>query len=164
MREFIYNKPEMKERRRDLRNNAQPAERQLWKLLQKSQTGRKFRRQYSVQNFVLDFYCPSERLCVELDGAGHFTLEGLEYDDWRTKELAKYDIRIIRFENKLVFDQPSMVVDRIKSFFTTQEGDSISTTPAPPSKEGSSCDNIHDNLNNTPNAAPLDKGELSRRD
>lgn len=171
MREFIYNKPEMKERRRDLRNNAQPAERQLWKMLQKSQTGRKFRRQHSVKNFVLDFYCPSERLCIELDGASHFTAEGLEYDEWRTAQLSKYDIRVIRFENKLVFEQPSMVVERIKSYFTTTDGGDVSTTPAPgmdsttpapPFKEGSSSAINNHLVNNSTNAAPLKKGELSR--
>jgi len=42
--------------------------------------GRKFRRQHSVANYILDFYCPSEKLAVELDGQGHFEASQEEYD------------------------------------------------------------------------------------
>ena len=58
--------------RRDLRNHATAAERALWQMLKGRQLhGRKFRRQRSVGAYVLDFYCPSERLAVEVDGSVH---------------------------------------------------------------------------------------------
>ena len=65
----IHNKPELLAFRKELRNNATPAEAFLWKHLQRSQLeGRKFRRQHSIHNFIVDFYCASEGLIVELDG------------------------------------------------------------------------------------------------
>ena len=59
-----------KTKRKKLRNNLTPAEAALWNLLKNSQLeGRKFRRQHSVGFYILDFYCPSERMAIELDGA-----------------------------------------------------------------------------------------------
>jgi len=67
MGEQINNRPELKKFRKNLRNNSTSAEATLWTYLQKSQLdGRKFKRQHSVENYILDFYCPSEKLCVEL--------------------------------------------------------------------------------------------------
>lgn len=68
----INNLPALRFFRKALRHNLTPAEAKLWTLLKGSQlAGRKFRRQHSVGNFILDFYCPSERLAIELDGAVH---------------------------------------------------------------------------------------------
>ena len=95
-----------------------PAEAALWKVLQKSQLdGRKFRRQHSVNGYVLDFYCPSENLAIELDGAHHFTIHGSENDDERTAYLNDLQIKVIRFENKLVFERIDNVVEEIKRNF-----------------------------------------------
>jgi hypothetical protein len=68
----INNLPHLKTFRQKLRNNLTPAEAKLWAYIKNSQVeGRKFRRQHSVDNYILDFYCPSERLAIELDGQGH---------------------------------------------------------------------------------------------
>ena len=84
MKESIHNLKALENNRKQLRNNLTPAEAALWKMLQNSQLeGRKFRRQHSVGNYILDFYCPSERLCIELDGAYHFTEQGESYDQER---------------------------------------------------------------------------------
>jgi len=78
----------LKHRRKKLRNNSTIAEAFLWNYLKHSQLeNKKFRRQHSVGKFILDFYCPSEKLAVELDGAPHFTEEGIEYDKKRTEFL-----------------------------------------------------------------------------
>ncbi len=104
--------------RKQLRNNLTPAEATLWKYLQRSQLdGRKFRRQHSVGNYILDFYCPQEKLCVELDGAAHFTDQGVAYDNERTAYLNSLDIQVIRFENKWVFERLEEVLNEIKSKF-----------------------------------------------
>ena len=67
MPQYIFNNPELKERRRELRKKSTPAEIELWKKLKnKSLEGRKFRRQYSIEKFILDFYCVEERLGIEL--------------------------------------------------------------------------------------------------
>ncbi len=83
--EKVHNIKTLKENRKALRNCLTPAEANLWSFLKNSQLeNRKFRRQHSVGPYVLDFYCPSEKLCVELDGAAHFTDYGYEYDTART--------------------------------------------------------------------------------
>jgi len=87
------NRSELKQTRAALRQNLTPAEAILWEALQNSQlSGRKFRRQHSVGNYVLDFYCPSERLAVELDGQGHFTVSGEAADVLRTAHLTRVGI------------------------------------------------------------------------
>ena len=68
----IHNKKYLEPFRKELRNNLTPAEAFLWKQLQKRQLkGRKFRRQHSIENFIVDFYCPQEQLIIELDGEIH---------------------------------------------------------------------------------------------
>lgn len=117
----LNNLPHLLEWRRDLRNNLTKAEAFLWTKLQRRQLeGRKFRRQHSFGPFIIDFYCPSEKLAVELDGAGHFTEEGMQYDAERTKFLNEYNIKVIRFENNLVFQNTNEVLQEIKSHFKKQ--------------------------------------------
>lgn len=118
MSEHINNRHELKEFRKELRNNATPAEKTLWRFLKNKQLqGRKFRRQFSVGNYILDFYCTSEKLCIELDGAGHYNDAGFEYDQERTLFLNNLGIRVIRFENKEVFEALESVLECIKNAF-----------------------------------------------
>ncbi|HET8858764.1 endonuclease domain-containing protein [Marivirga sp.] len=114
----IHNRPELKEYRKRLRNNGTPAEAFLWNYLKAKQLkGRKFRRQFSVGNYILDFYCPAEKLCIELDGADHFTSAGYQNDEERTNYLNHLGIKVIRFENKTVFDATESVLETIVSNF-----------------------------------------------
>jgi very-short-patch-repair endonuclease len=114
----IHNLPELSRFRTELRRKLTPAEARLWTLLKNSRLdGRKFRRQHSVGSYILDFYCPSERLAVELDGEGHFTLPGVSYDAKRRRFLEGQGIRVIRFENERVFKNELSVLDRIRSEF-----------------------------------------------
>ena len=116
----INNKPALKENRKRLRKNLTSAEATLWKFLKAKQLeGRKFRRQFSVENYILDFYCPAEKLAIELDGAGHFTSAGHDYDKKRTKFLGSHGIKVIRFENVKVFKALESVLEEIKNNFTT---------------------------------------------
>ena len=59
-------------------------------LKNKKLDGRKFRRQHSIGKYVVDFYCPAEKLVVELDGAGHYTPEGSDYDEKRDGWMSAY--------------------------------------------------------------------------
>ena len=114
----IHNRIELKVFRKNLRNNSTSAEATLWLQLKNSQLdGRKFRRQHSVGAYILDFYCPAEKLCIELDGADHYTSNGEAYDEERTKYLNSLNIRVIRFENKEVFQAIEYVLGRIRSCF-----------------------------------------------
>jgi len=139
LKEKINNLPYLKTFRKDLRNNLTPAEAKFWKVVQnKNFEGRKFRRQHSVGNYILDFYCPSEKLAIELDGEVHFNDSAREYDYERKLFLEHYGIKVLRFENKRVFEDLEWMLDVIKSNF----GWSKETTPS---------------LRDTP---PLEGGEL----
>ena len=116
---IIHNQEHLKPTRRELRNNFTPAEAALWCCLRgKKLAGRKFRRQHSIGNYIVDFYCPQEKLAIELDGAGHFTSTGIEMDQDRENYLETLNIRVLRFENKEVFLDLDGVLDRIRSYFT----------------------------------------------
>jgi len=131
----IHNLPYLKTFRKELRNNLTPAEATLWKMLQKRQLdGRKFRRQHSVANYILDFYCPSEKLAIELDGQGHFEATQAEYDYERDLFLKEFGIKVLRFENKIVFEDTEWMLEKIRKEFIT--------TPAPPFKGGEQYENF----------------------
>ncbi|NQT24205.1 endonuclease domain-containing protein [candidate division KSB1 bacterium] len=96
----IYNKTSEKMKRRVLRNNMTEHEIIFWSRLKNRQLeGFKFRRQYSVGPYILDFYCPEKKLAIELDGGGHFTEDGIEYDRVRQSEIEQLGVRFLRFTN-----------------------------------------------------------------
>src|SRR5256885_12641504 len=85
-------------RRRTLRSAGTDAENALWaRLRAKRLLGFKFRRQHPCGPYILDFYCPSKHLAVELDGGQHFEPAGQEYDVRRTAFLARRGITVLRF-------------------------------------------------------------------
>src|SRR5690606_22395401 len=95
MRQAFNNRIELKSRRRALRSSLTPAEARLWSCLQRSQLGCKFRRQHSIGPFILDFYCPSRRLAIELDGAAHDSECAWHYDEARLRYLRAHGITVI---------------------------------------------------------------------
>ncbi len=114
----IHNRDYLKKYRKDLRNNLTSAEASLWTSLKSSQLkGRKFRRQHSIENFIVDFYCPSEKLIVELDGNQHYHSVGANADFERDARLNELGFTIIRFENKMVFEQLEWVLAEIERSF-----------------------------------------------
>ena len=97
---------------REMRRKPTPAEEKLWAALRgKGLTGLKFRRQHVVGSFIADFYCASARLVVEVDGGIH----DLQVDDdaARTRQLADYGYRIIRFRNDQVLNALEDVLTQI---------------------------------------------------
>ena len=103
--------------RRELRNHSTSAEATLWKLLKNSQAGGyKFRRQHGIGPFVLDFYCPLLRLCIELDGGVHQMPLADVKDEMRTKFLNEQGITVLRFENDVVWRDPQSIVEKIIEF------------------------------------------------
>jgi very-short-patch-repair endonuclease len=107
----LHNKKVLITQRKQLRNNATQAEKILWYELKNNQlAGRKFRRQHSVGNYILDFYCPEERLAIELDGEHHEEDEQKEYDQKRTEYLDGLKIKVVRFKNTdVIFGRDSIV-------------------------------------------------------
>ena len=118
-------RPYLQTFRTELRKNLTPAEASLWKVLKGSQLeGRKFRRQHSVGDYILDFYCPAERLAVELDGQVHRSERAELYDYERRLFLNYYGILVLRFENFLVFDELEYVLGNIRYWFGWWERES----------------------------------------
>lgn len=116
----IHNRKYLKPLRRGLRRSLTPAEASLWKSLQRSQlNGKKFRRQHSIGSYIVDFYCPECRLAIELDGQKHFNSMASEYDAARTEFLNRLNVRVLRFENRAIFDNPEGVLEIIKTHLTT---------------------------------------------
>ena len=116
---MLHNRKYLKENRRELRNNLTPAEAELWKYLKNGQLGnRKFRRQHSVGNFILDFYCPSERLAIEMDGQVHYNSVSVGFDQERDQKLKALEIKVLRFENRDVFLQLDAVLQEISNCFS----------------------------------------------
>jgi very-short-patch-repair endonuclease len=125
----LNNLPHLKTFRKSLRKNLTPAEAKLWTLLKGKQLkGRKFRRQHSVANYILDFYCPSEKLAIELDGEVHNNPQAAEYDRERDIFLAHTGIKVLRFENKVVFENPDGLLGCVEREFNS----SSSLNPSAP--------------------------------
>jgi len=107
-----------KDNRKTLRKNLTPAEAFLWKQLQeKKLSGRKFRRQHGIDRYIVDFYCAKEALIIELDGEVHMNATAEEYDNIRTGYLEKLGFKILRFENKMVFENLPSVLMEIRDSF-----------------------------------------------
>jgi very-short-patch-repair endonuclease len=75
--------------------------------------GQKFRRQISIGRYIVDFYCAEARLVIELDGEHHFSITLDEYETERTLYLEREGIKVIRFENKELYDNLEGVLDTI---------------------------------------------------
>lgn len=103
------------ERARELRGRTTDAERILWSRLCKNQLGVKFRRQHPLHSYVVDFYCHSKRLAIELDGPIHDKSQHKFEDSIRTQELTLFGVRILRFKNEEVFRDLDRVVGAIKA-------------------------------------------------
>ena len=114
-RSLIHNVKASKEKRSELRKNLTPAEATLWKYLKDSQLdGHKFRRQHGIGPYIVDFFCAKSRLAVELDGARHKTEMGSECDAQRTEFFKRFNVRVIRFENRIVFENLEAVLETIR--------------------------------------------------
>jgi len=86
----------------------------LWQVLRNRQAnGHKFRRQYSVDRYILDFYCPSAKLAIEIDGDSHFTESAVQADRVRQKAIEELGIRFLRFTNQEVYESLDDVFDKI---------------------------------------------------
>ncbi len=116
-----HNRNQLISFRKKLRNKGTPAEAELWKhISNRKLEGKKFRRQHSVGYFILDFYCPSEKLAVELDGENHYWQEGTNKDLKKGLFLRDQSIRVLRFENKWVFQDLEYVLKSISAAFHSQ--------------------------------------------
>ena len=113
----FFNKKQVTQKRRTLRNNMPKAEIILWKRLSRKQVlGYKFRRQYSIDKFIVDFYCPKLKLAIEIDGDLHFQNEKEEERDRNRQVLINtLGISFLRFQNPEIYKNIDGVLDTIET-------------------------------------------------
>ena len=107
------NDPHFVERRRSLRSDPTKAEYVLWQELRAKKLGVVFRRQFSIGQFIVDFYCHTFRLIIELDGPIHEQQK--EYDRERQIWLEKEGYSVLRFKNDDVLFEREKVLVKIQS-------------------------------------------------
>jgi very-short-patch-repair endonuclease len=98
---------------RQLRLQETEAEKLLWSRLCKNQLGVKFRRQHPIYTYVVDFYCHSCRLVIEVDGFVHSTREAQFNDSIRTKAFTEFNIEVMRFTNEEVLFDIETVLEKV---------------------------------------------------
>jgi very-short-patch-repair endonuclease len=119
---IILNRKGLKSYRSTLRNRSTSAEAVFWNILKsKNLDGRKFRRQYSIDNYIVDFCCPSEKLIIELYGSPHGEYHRIREDENRDKYIESLGFTVIRFENRVLFQEPEFVKNEIRKTFKRKD-------------------------------------------
>ncbi len=111
---LFHNILELTDRRRELRQKATPQEKLLWEKLRNRKLGLRFKRQYSIGGYILDFYCAEKRLIVEIDGKIHKLKENMENDKIRDEYFEKLDYETLRISNEEVDENIDKVIEKIK--------------------------------------------------
>ncbi|MFB6317418.1 endonuclease domain-containing protein [Saccharicrinis sp. FJH54] len=115
-RNFLKNPQYTKQTRRNLRNNPTSEEKRLWQYLKgRNLDGKKFRRQYGIGPYVVDFYCPECNLIVEIDGLIHQNEGNKKYDEERSRFLTENGFKIVRYTNEEVNKNIINVLKRLLS-------------------------------------------------
>ena len=109
-----FNKKEIQKLRRLLRTNMTFTEKIVWMYLRKRQMKERFIRQYSVDNYIIDFYCPKLKIAIEIDGDVHVQERQKKYDKIRQEYLEQLGIKFVRIKNDELFDNPNKAFERIE--------------------------------------------------
>lgn len=108
------------ENARELRREMTPQERKLWYLfLHKFPV--KFYKQRIIGPYIVDFYCASAKLVIEIDGSQHYEKAGQVYDIKRTEYLSKMGLRVVRYSNADINYRFNQVCDSIYHLLTTSD-------------------------------------------
>jgi very-short-patch-repair endonuclease len=120
----LFNRKGLKSYRSSLRNRSTSAEAVLWDILKsKNLDGRKFRRQYSIGSYIIDFCCPSEKLIIELDGDPHGEYHKIQEDENRDKYMESLGFTVLRFENRFVFQEPEFFKKELRKVINKKRSD-----------------------------------------
>jgi len=111
----IFNQPLQKTVRRTLRQKSTEAEDILWRKIRANKLGCRFRRQFGIGKYIVDFYASRRKLVVELDGPIHEGTNVKENDNDRQKNLASLGLTVLRFTNNEITGNLDDVLLRIKS-------------------------------------------------
>jgi very-short-patch-repair endonuclease len=98
-------------RARELRRTMTPAEARLWLHLRSAALGASFRRQHPIGPYFADFWCPSLKIVIELDGSQHAVRQA--YDAARTVYLERQGYVVVRFWNNDVMEGLDGVIEQI---------------------------------------------------
>jgi very-short-patch-repair endonuclease len=109
----IFNKKSNKDFRRKLRKLPIRAERELWCQIRNRRIGYKFRRQFGIGKYIVDFYCPELRFVIEVDGATHTEDKEIEYDSKRQKYIESLGLKVVRIRNVDIMERLEAVVEKI---------------------------------------------------
>jgi very-short-patch-repair endonuclease len=100
---------------REKRKQPTEAENLLWQHLHNYKVpGYKFRRQHSIGQFIVDFYCAKARLVIEVDGLIHQYQK--EEDSIRQEYLESLGLKVLRFSNDTILNDPNNIIKQIKEF------------------------------------------------
>ena len=112
---------QMLPRARDLRRNMTQQEKKLWYQFLR-QYPVKIYKQRIVESFIVDFYCASAKLVIELDGSQHYTEQGEAYDAERSACLARCGLEVIRFTNAEIDSEFDAVCNKIHAAIQNRKG------------------------------------------
>lgn len=108
----LKHNPKHTRRAQSLRKEATPQERHLWYDFL-NQYPLRFRRQVTIDRFIVDFYCAAAKLVIEIDGSQHYEEQGLDYDAERTAILNTYGLEVLRFSNRDINIEFTAVCEQI---------------------------------------------------
>jgi very-short-patch-repair endonuclease len=117
----LQNHRSLVSRRRELRNRPTKAKHLWYQLRGAKVDGRKFRRQHSIGPYIIDFYCPEEKLAIELDGDIHDEPAQKKHDEERTRYLNTHGVRVLRFPNRRVLTDQQSILDEIRRTWKGRE-------------------------------------------
>ena len=112
----------LKKYSRSLRSNMTDAEILLWsKIRRKAIAGHQFYRQKIIGDYIVDFYCHSGKLVIEVDGGQHYEPEGKRKDALRDEYMAELGLKVLRFSDREVLENLDVVVEVIWRHLATDE-------------------------------------------
>ena len=97
---------------RKLRREMTPHERKLWYLFLRKYPI-KIYKQRIIDKFIVDFYCASAKLVIEIDGSQHYEEQGSAYDAKRSAVLESYGLKVIRYSNREIDREFPAVCEQI---------------------------------------------------
>ena len=105
------------EKARQLRNNMTLQEKKLWYYLRNNQINNcRFRRQYPIGDYIVDFVCRSKNLVIEIDGGQHNETKNIDYDNRRTEYIQSRGFNVIRFWNNEIDNNIESVYNKIVEY------------------------------------------------
>ena len=123
------------EKSRDLRKNMTPQERKLWCIIRNRQFyGYRFRRQFPLGQYIVDFICREKKIIIEIDGGQHNEIQNIQYDNKRTEYLISEGYKVLRFWNNDIDKNIGGVYEKLKDVF--EIGENITPPQPSPSSEG----------------------------